>query len=218
MHPREEPKKNLIKPNNRAGAASNVEGMVMRVELSALAPVDTTAGSGCELWLWAGSCTAPCAQPCSHWCHWLELRQSDSTSKSVEASERCLASEGTTLNCLHTLLDVKLTAQGRKIQASWHHYGHFIENICSLQSSGLKEKRNFISSPNDQWIPWSIGLDSVCKAKFSLKCESLDTAHWQSMTWACCLKSSRFSCTLLTTLKVWRLPCWKWWWWRSRMN
>lgn len=65
MYLREEFKKKLIKPSNRAEAASNVGGIVMEVELSALAPVDASAGSG----LGFGSCcSAPCVQPCSHWC------------------------------------------------------------------------------------------------------------------------------------------------------
>lgn len=107
MYPREEFKKNLIKPSNRAGAMSNGR------ESGAFC--FSTCGCQCRLWLWAGSCcTAPCVQPYSPWCHWLELWQSESTSKSVQASVRCLAAEGTTLNYLHTLLDVKLTAQGKK--------------------------------------------------------------------------------------------------------
>lgn len=197
MYPREEFKKNLIKPSNRAGAMSNGH------ESGAFC--FSTCGCQCRLWLWAVSCcTAPCVQPYSPWCHWLELWQSESTSKSVQASVRCLAAEGTTLNYLHTLLDVKLAAQGKKIQTSWHHCGYFIENICSLQSSGLKEKKNFISSPNDQWIPCSIGKDGVCKAKFSFECASLDTAHWPSMTWACCLKSSHFVTHRRNPLQNWK--------------
>lgn len=62
----------------------------------------------------------------------------------------------------------------KKILASlWiHHWKHLL--FTELWS---KEERNLISSTNDRWIPWSTGMDNVCRARFSSENACLDTAH-----------------------------------------
>lgn len=110
MYPRGEFKKKLI--SNRAKAASNVEGNGHEGWAFCL----STCGRQCTLW--AGSWELLHSSPCPALQSLRSVAQCsglpDSTWKSPQTSVRYLASEGTTLNYLHTLLDVKLTVRGKK--------------------------------------------------------------------------------------------------------
>lgn len=155
MYPRGEFKKNLT--SNRAKAASNVEGNGHEGWAFCL----STCGGWCMLW--AGSWELLHISPCPALQSLGSVAQAAWQHMKVTTDEcevSCIRRNNFKL--LAHVAGCEINCSGEKIQTTWHHYGYFIENIYSLQSPGSKEKRDFLSSPNDQWIPWSIGTDSVC--------------------------------------------------------
>lgn len=90
---------------------------------------------------------------------WLYLASESSTAdESVSTNVKCLPSGGTTLSYLHALLVVKSAAQENSL------FGIIMDTslkAAALYRALVRRRRTFISNPNDQWVPWSMGMESV---------------------------------------------------------
>lgn len=127
-----------------------------------LAPVDASAGSG----LWARSC---CTAPCPALQSLVSVAVSQAVWQHMKASTgKCEVSciRRNNFKLLAHFAGCEINCSGKKKSK---HLGIIIDTSSRTsalyRALGWKRKEIF-SSPNDQWIPWSTGMDIVCKANF----------------------------------------------------